>query len=122
MMRADPTPRRDALGDAPDGGGRRRMSITVILFAIAFLGSAALIVWGLLGRTAGQVAVIVVGFIVMAITLAAIATAGAIGAYRSGREGEGGRAFLAALLGGIAAVGAWVCLGTAAVLALLYRP
>ena len=36
-------------------------------------------------------------------------------------NGEGGRALAAALAGGAAAVGAWLCLGAAAVLAMLYK-
>jgi hypothetical protein len=121
MVRADSSQRRDALASPHRSGNRRWPSFTVVLFAIAFLGSAAFIAWGFVGRTGASVEILVVGLLVMALTLGAIALGGAIIAYRSARSGDGGRAFLSALGGGAAAVGAWLCLGAAAVLAMLYR-
>lgn len=87
---------------------------------VAFVGSLAFIGWGILQRGSNQVAILVAGLLVLALTLASLAVGGLIGAYRAGREGRGARAFWNALLGGIAALGAWGCLAAAVVLALLY--
>ncbi len=122
MARAEgPAVRRDATGSLSPGGGRR-LDVTRILFVVAFAGSLALIAWGISSRSDSQVPILVTGLVVLALTFAALAIAGAVAAYRSGRAGSVGRAFWAALLGGAAAVAAWGCLAGAAVLALLYAP
>jgi hypothetical protein len=101
-------------------GRRPRLDGTQRLFLIAFLGSLVFLAWGIVDRSSNQVAVLVAGLLVLALTLASLAVAGAITAYRAAREGKGARAFWAALLGGLIALAAWGCLAAAAVLALLY--
>ncbi len=112
--------RRDARGAAGGGGRGMGAGLTRILLVVAFVGSLAFIGWGILQRGENQVAILVAGLLVLALTLASLALAGLIGAYRAGREGRGARAFWNALLGGIAGLAAWGCLAAAVVLALLY--
>ena len=61
------------------------------------------------------------GAAVLGLAFAALAVAGAIGAYRAGMADQSGRAFAAALLGGVAAVMAFGSFAAAAILALLWR-
>ncbi len=137
-MRAEPPGgyRRDARGTrslragAPPRGRqadraglqlpRPRLDSTRTLFLVAFLGSLVFLAWGLIDRSSRQIAILTAGLLVLALTFASLALAGLISAYRAGREGNGARAFWAALLGGLAALAAWGCLAAAAVLALLY--
>jgi hypothetical protein len=113
---------RDARGAVATGPRwpRIRLGATRTLFLVAFLGSAVFLAWGIVDRGRNQVAFLVAGLLVIALTFASLAVGGAMTAYRAGREGRGARAFWAALLGGMAALAAWGCLATAAVLALLY--
>jgi uncharacterized protein YqgC (DUF456 family) len=111
---------RPARPAAPVEGRRPRLDGTQRLFLIAFLGSLVFLAWGIVDRSSNQVAVLVAGLLVLALTLASLAVAGAITAYRAAREGKSARAFWAALLGGLVALAAWGCLAAAAVLALLY--
>jgi hypothetical protein len=124
VARADPPARvrRDARGLGATGSGvrQRRLDTTRSLFLVAFLGSLAFLGWGIVDRSSNQVAILVAGLLILSLTLASLAVAGAIVAYRAGRAGDGARAFWAALLGGLAGLAAWGCLAAAAVLALLY--
>ena len=130
MARAEPPAggRRDARGAAVGRGRslpawtRQALDGTRTLFAVAFLGAAALIAWGIVDRGDTQVPILVTGLLVLALTFVSLAVAGAIGAYRWGRAGHTARAFWHALLGGLAVMAAWGCLAAAAVLALLYAP
>ncbi len=99
---------------------RPRLDTTRTLFLVAFLGSLLFLAWGLVDRSSRQIAILTAGLLVLALTFGSLALAGLITAYRAGREGNGARAFWAALLGGLAALAAWGCLAAAAVLALLY--
>ncbi len=114
--------RRDARGPVADGPrwSRPALGATRTLFLVAFLGSLAFLGWGILSRGSNQVAILVAGLLIMALVMASLALAGAISAYRAGREGRGARAFWMALLGGCAALAAWGCVAAAAVLSLLY--
>ncbi len=112
---------RTSRPDATTGvAARPRLDTTQRLFLVAFLGSLAFLAWGVFDRSSGQVAILVAGLLVLSLTLASLAVAGAITAYRAAREGNGARAFWAALGGGLVALAAWGCLAAAAVLALLY--
>ncbi len=114
--------RRDARGPVADGPhwSRPPLGATRTLFLVAFLGSLAFLAWGIASRGSNQVAILVAGLLSMALVMASLALAGAIGAFRAGRAGRGARAFWMALLGGCAALAAWGCVAAAAVLSLLY--
>lgn len=114
--------RRDARGPAALGPRWTRppLGTTRTLFLVAFIGSLAFLGWGMFSRGSNQVAILVAGLLIMALVMASLALAGAIAAYRAGRERRGARAFWMALLGGVAAVAAWGCVAAAAVLSLLY--
>jgi hypothetical protein len=122
--RSGPTwrPAWTAPGWVPPGWRLPPLNSARTLFAVAFLGAAALIAWGVVDRGDSQVPILVTGLLVLTLTFASLAIAGAITAYRAGRAGSTARAFWYALLGGLAIVAAWGCLAAAAVLALLYTP
>ena len=58
----------------------------------------------------------------MGLVFAALALAGLISTYRAASEGDGGRAFALAILGGLSAVVAFGCFAGAVILTLVYRP
>ncbi len=82
---------RTSRPDATTGvAARPRLDTTQRLFLVAFLGSLAFLAWGVFDRSSGQVAILVAGLLVLSLTLASLAVAGAITAYRAAREGNGG--------------------------------
>ncbi len=89
--------------------------------AIALVGSTAFVIVGFFDRGPTQVPMLVSGLAILGLTFGALAAAGGITAYRGGSEGRTALAFWAALLGGIAALGAFGCLAAATVLALLWQ-
>jgi hypothetical protein len=102
--------------------GRLRLTPTRVTLAIALIGSAAFLLYAITVRESSQIPMLSSGLGVLGIVFTALALAGAISTYRAGREGSGGRAFLHAILGGVAAVVAFACLAWAVILALVWRP
>jgi K+-transporting ATPase A subunit len=91
------------------------------MLSIALVGSALFVVYGVVVRDATQVPMLCAGFAVLGIVFSALALGGAIATYRAASDGQGGRAFTLALLGGIGAIVAAGCFSTAVVLALVWR-
>ncbi len=98
-----------------------RITPTRATLGVAIGGSALFVLYGIFARDATQIPMLSAGFAVLGIVFSALALAGAMATYRSARDGEGGRAFGLALLGGLAALVAAGSLATAAVLALVWR-
>jgi len=84
----------------------------VILVALAFLGYAT---------SARDVPLMTSAAVVLGLVLVVVAFTGAVSTVRAGSEGRAGRAFLLAILGGIAGLLAFGCLTVAALLVLVYR-
>src|SRR5207253_6742301 len=99
--------------------GPLRLTPTRVTLAIALIGSAAFLVYAISVRDATQIPMLSSGAFVLGIVFTALALAGAVGTYRAGREGSGGRALLSALLGGVAAMIAFGCFSGAVILALM---
>jgi hypothetical protein len=87
----------------------------------AVLIGLGLVLWALVRRDEGAVPVLATGTLVLGIAFGAIAVTAVIGVYRSASDEQSGRALLLAIGGGVAAIVAFGCLATAAVLALLWR-
>lgn len=115
---------RPGTGPPRDPGayiGPVRLTPTRVTLAIALVGSALFVAYGVFARDATQIPMMCAGFGVLGIVFTALALAGAIGTYRAAGEGLGGRAFALALLGGLAALIAAGSFATAVVLALVWR-
>ncbi len=81
--------------------------IVRIILLVALLGSAAVVFYGLvMDRTGQAIALTVAGLVVLGVTAAVISVGLAIGAINAGQDGRGIRAFGAAFLGGLFALGA----------------
>ena len=114
----------------PDGTRRRvghfvgpvRITPTRVTLAIALVGSGAFVLYALTVRESTQIPLLVAGAAVLGLVFAALALAGLISTYRAASEGDGGRAFALAILGGLSAVVAFGCFAGAVILTLVYRP
>ncbi|MBA2570906.1 MAG: hypothetical protein H0V04_06990 [Chloroflexi bacterium] len=94
-----------------------------VFLAVALLGSAAVVIYGLfVDRSGGTIILTVVGLAILGITFAIIAVRLAAASVRAGQEGRGGRAVGSAFLGGLFALAASGSLGGAMILGLLARP
>jgi hypothetical protein len=96
---------------------RPRITPTRFFLVVAVVGSIAYLGWAITVRDPSQLPMLSAGAAVLGIVFAAIALAGAVEVVRSARRGQGGRSFLAALFGGIAAMIALGCFAAAVVLA-----
>ncbi len=101
--------------------GAVRLTPTRVFLGIALFGSVGYLVYSLTVRDANQIPLLASGAAILGIVFAALATVGAYRSYTAGRDGSGGRAVLAAIGGGLAALVAFGAFATAAVLALLWR-
>jgi hypothetical protein len=94
-----------------------------IALAVALVGSAAVVFYGLfVDRTGRTIAFTVAGLAVLGVTLAILSLLLAKASVSEGRGGRGGRAVGAAFLGGLCAFAASGSMGAAVVLGLLARP
>lgn len=98
--------------------GRRSPAATVL--AVAVGGSTLFLLWGLFARDATQIPLLCAGLTVYGLVFIALAVTGAAATLGAARRDEAGRAFLYALLGGLAALAAAGSLGVAIVLALVW--
>jgi hypothetical protein len=90
------------------------------LLVLLLIGSGAVAIYGMFfDRTRLQIPLTVSGLAVFGVGLVLLALMFARGAARLGRQGAGGRALLAALLGGLCAFGAAGSLAGAVILGIL---
>jgi len=122
-LRTGPPPRQirpRSLADRVPADVRAWLTPVRVMLLVALGGSLVFVLWGLIDRGPTQVPVLVSGLTIVGVVFSALAVAGAIQAYRAGRDGFGARAFFAALLGGIAAIVAFACFGASVVFALMW--
>lgn len=96
-----------------------RITPTRVILVVALLGSAGFFAYALTVRDATQIPLLASSAIVLGLVLSAFAVTGFVEVLRAGREARAGRATLAALFGGLAAIAALGCFAGAAILALL---
>jgi hypothetical protein len=101
--------------------GPIRITPTRIALVIALVGSLAYIAYAITVRDASQIPMLSSGAAVLGLVFAALAGLGALGTWRAGSEGLARRAFLLALMGGVAAMIAAGCFAAAIVLGLVLQ-
>ena len=101
--------------------GPFRLTPTRVFIGIALVGSIGYLVYSLTVRDTNQIPLLASGAAILGVVFAALAIVGAYRSYQAGRDGSGGRAVLAAIGGGLAALVAFGAFATAAVLSLLWR-
>ena len=101
---------------------QRRRLVTPFraVMLVAIVGSALLIAYGVVDRTANQIPILAAGLAVLGLTLGAVAVACVVTIIRAGRDGRAALAFWAALAGGVAVVAAAGCLAAAIVMAMVW--
>ena len=87
---------------------------------VAVIGSALLIAYGIVDRTATQIPILAAGLAVLGLSLGAVAVACVVTIVRAGRDGRAAMAFWAALAGGVVVVAAAGCLAAAIVMAMVW--
>jgi hypothetical protein len=97
---------------------RRRLNPTALVLAIAVLAALAFLGYSTATR---DVPLMTSAAVVLGLVLIVVALTGAVSTVRAGSEGRAGRAFLLAILGGLAGMLAFGCLAVAALLVLVYR-
>ena len=91
------------------------------MLLVALLGGVGFLAWSVLVRDQLQVPLMASGFAVIGLVLAAMAMLALVSVVRAGREGRDGTAVMTALLGGLVAVAALMCLAAAAIMSLIWR-
>jgi len=84
----------------------RRISIPGIVLGLALLGSIGFIAYVVLRIEDNQIPLVAAGFVALGGTLALIALWCLYGIWRAASRARGGRAFLLAIIGGLAGLGA----------------
>ena len=110
--------------EPPAGVARRRgrrMSIPGIVLGLAIVGSIIYIGYVVLRIEDNQIPLMAAGFVVLGSSLAAVALWCVAGIWRAASRARGGRAFLLAIVGGIAGLGAIGCFAVAALSALVWN-
>lgn len=96
--------------------GPLRVTLPLVLVGLVMLGSTAFIGWVVLNVQDDQIPLLAVGFVALGASFAAIAVGSLVGMWRAASRARGGRAFVLAIVGGMAGLGA---IGTFTVTALL---
>lgn len=108
---------------APDSRGRDglyvgplKVTLPLVLVGLVILGSSAFIGWVVLNVEDNQIPLLAVGFVALGASFAALAIGSLVGMWHAASRARGGRAFLLAIVGGLAGLGA---IGALTVTALL---
>ena len=99
----------------------RRISIPGIVIGLAMLGSIAYIAYVVLRIEDNQIPLMAAGFVVLGASFAAVALWSLVGIWRAASRARGGRAFVLAIVGGLAGLGAIGCFAVAALSALVWN-
>jgi hypothetical protein len=91
-----------------------------ILVTLALIGSVVFILWVVLNRDVDQIRLLAAGFAVLGSTLVVIAILSLVAMWRAASRARVGRAFLLAIFGGLAALGAIGCFTVTALMAMLW--
>jgi fatty acid desaturase len=120
----DPSPEPDQAFEPPAATvaprRRRRISVPGVLLTLLIVGSIAYIGYVVLKVEDNQIPLMAAGFVVLGASLAAVALWCVAGIWRAASRSRGGRAFLLAIIGGIAGVSAIGCFAVAAISALVW--
>ena len=100
--------------------GPVRITPLRVTLLVALLGGLGFLAYAPLVRGALRVPMMATGFAVCGIVFAVVAVLSVLGVVRAGREGRDARAVLSALVGGVVAVGALMCLSAAVIMGLIW--
>jgi MFS family permease len=117
-----PRNRDGSRGPRPTHGlhvGPLRITATLVMVAVAIVGSFAFLAYALTVREATQIPLLAAGLAVLGIVFGALAVSGLVATYRAGDEGRSMRALGLAILGGIASIISLLCFAGAILGALL---
>lgn len=107
-------------GRASSRSRRVGISLAAVVIGLAMLGSIALIGYAVFQVDDGQIPLLASGFTVLGASLAAIAIWTLFGIWRAASYARGGRAFLLAIVGGLAGLAAIGCFTVAALFAMVW--
>jgi hypothetical protein len=110
---ADARPRGPQLGPL-------RITPTRVFLAIALVGGLGFLAWATFVRDQLQVPLMASGLAICGLVFAAIAVLSVGAVVRAGHEGRDKRAVLTAFLGGLVAVGAFLCLAGAVIMGMIW--
>ena len=108
------------MSSSPQPTKVRRPGPTVIIAAIALIGSGLFLLYGISVRNKDQVPLLITGAVVLGIVFSVLAVLGGRGAYRSAAEDRSGAALVNALGGGIAGIIAFGLFAFAIVMTLVW--
>ncbi len=121
-----PPPATPPPATAPPSGRRPhiwplRITLPVIVVALAMIGSLAYIGYVVLRVRDNQIPLLAYGFVVLGASFAAIAIGSLMGMWRAASRSRAGRAFALAIFGGLAALAAIGSFTVAALSALVWN-
>lgn len=122
--RLDAVRTREAAREVPREGryiGPVRITLAVIVVAIAFVASLAYIGYVVLAIDEEQIPLLAYGFVVLGACFVAIAFGALLGMWRAASRAAGGRALILAIIGGIAGVAAIGCFTVTALSAMVWN-
>ena len=99
----------------------RRISLPGIVIGLTMLGSSLFIAYVVLRIEDNQIPLMATGFVVLGASLLAVAAWTVLGMWRAASRARGGRAFVLAIVGGLAGLGAIGCFTVAALAALVWN-
>ena len=107
---ADPTGQAPAPPPAPARTGLHvgplPVTLPLLLVLLVMLGSTGFIGWVILNVRDGQISLLAVGFVALGASFAALAIGSLVGMWRAASRARGGRAFVLAIIGGLAGLAA----------------
>jgi hypothetical protein len=118
-----PAAGRAGPGGSP--GGRSiagiRLSLAVVVVALALVGSLAYILYVVLAIDEEQIPLLAAGFAVLGASFVAVAIGALVGMWRAASRAAGGRALVLAIVGGLAGLAAIGCFTVTALSAMLWN-
>jgi hypothetical protein len=97
------------------------LTLPLLVVAVVMVGSLAWIVWVVLKVEDQQIPLLAFGFIGLGGSFVAIAVAALAGMWRAASRSEGGRAFVLAVVGGVAGLAAIGALTVTALLTMVWN-
>ena len=86
--------------------GPLRVTLPLFLMLLIMVGAVGFIVWDVRSSRDDQIPLLGLGFVALGASFAAIAIASLLGMWRAASRARGGRAFVLALIGGMAGLAA----------------
>lgn len=121
--RLDAVRAREAERELPREGryiGPLRITLAVIVVALAFIGALAWIGYVVIAIDEEQIPLLAYGFVVLGACFAAIAIGALLGMWRAASRAAGGRALVLAIIGGLAGMAAIGCFTVTALSAMVW--